>query len=148
MKKMLAAAVSMILTGVACAQAPAAPAPPATMMHASVAAGTAIEHHISELHGQLQITAGEEAQWSVVAAAMRDGAVRTDTAIDRRKVLGEGASAVDSLSAYAEIAQAHADGVKQLAVAFAALYAAMPADQQRVADTVFAHHPHKGRKSA
>lgn len=145
MKRMLAAAVAVILTGGAYAQAPN---PPAGMMNAAVAGGTAIERHIAGLHGQLQISAGEETQWAAVATAMRDGALHTDTAIDKRKVLGDGATAVQSLSAYADIAQAHADAVRQLAVAFAALYAAMPADQQRVADGVFAHHPHKGRKSA
>ena len=138
MARIAATLVSVLLMGSAYAEAP--------KMDSRQEA--AVEHHIQELRGQLQITAAEEAQWTAVATAMRDSAVQTDRAIDKRKALGERANAVDSLSAYGEIAQAHADGVKQLAVTFAALYALMPAEQQAVADTVFAHRPHKGKKAA
>ena len=107
-----------------------------------------VENHITELHGQLQITAAQEAQWNAVATAMRDSAVETDKAIGKRKLLGDKATAVDSLGSYADIAQAHADGVRKLALAFTTLYAAMPADQKMTADAVFAHRPHKGKRAA
>ena len=94
-----------------------------------------------------QITPAEETQWAAVAKTMRDSAVDTDKAIDKREALVNSASAVDNLNAYGEIAQAHADSVKRLAAVFAPLYASMSDDQKKVADAVFAHRAHEGHKT-
>jgi hypothetical protein len=106
----------------------------------------AVEKHIADLHSQLQITAAEETQWAAVAKSMRDSAIETDRAIDKREPVASSASALDNLNSYGDIAQAHADGVKRLAAAFAPLYASMSDDQKKVADAVFAHRAHPGKK--
>jgi hypothetical protein len=46
------------------------------------------------------------------------------------------------LNAYADIAQAHANGVKKLAGAFSGLYSVMSDDQKKQADEVFSHRGH------
>jgi hypothetical protein len=98
------------------------------------------------MHAKLGITPAEESQWNSVAQTMRDSAVQLDTAIDNREAIVGSATALDNLKAYGEIAEAHADGVRKLATAFAPLYAAMPDDQKKVADDVFAQRTHKKTK--
>jgi hypothetical protein len=156
MKPIVAALTSAFLISGAYAQSPSSSAAMAPASGASTAAMTksdakrdmALESHIKDLHAQLQITPAEETQWAAVAKAMRDSAIETDKAIDKRKALINSASAVDNLNAYGDIAQAHADGVKRLAAVFAPLYTAMSDEQQKAADAIFAHRPHEGKKVA
>ncbi len=147
MKILVATLASAVLAASVSAQETAPPAAPAAMSKPESRHESAVESHIRELHGQLRITSVEEAQWGVVAATMREGAIQTDEAIDKRRILGDAATAVDSLSAYAQIAQAHADGVRKLSTAFATLYSAMPAEQKQLADSVFAHRPGSGKRA-
>ena len=108
--------------------------------------GMKVDAQIRTLHAQLRITAAEETQWTAVAQAMRDSARGLDTAIDQRATRQMTASAVEDLNAYGAIAQAHADGVKQVAAAFAPLYASMSDMQKEIADETFAHRAHKAHK--
>jgi hypothetical protein len=103
-----------------------------------------VEKHIKELHAKLKITPDEESQWDAVAKVMHDNATELDQVIDKRRANISTATAIDDLNAYAEIAQAHADGVKKLSEAFSPLYASMPEDQKKVADEVFLHRAHHG----
>ncbi|HTD11781.1 MAG TPA: Spy/CpxP family protein refolding chaperone [Steroidobacteraceae bacterium] len=128
------------------AAAPTAGAPTAAMTKADAKRDAGVENHIKDLHTQLQITSAQESQWAAVAKTMRDSAIETDKAIDKREALVKSASAVDNLNAYGDIAQAHADSVKKLAAVFAPLYASMSDDQKKVADSVFAHRAHEGKK--
>ena len=80
----------------------------------------AVEKHIKELHATLKITPAEETQWNEVAQTMRENAQNLDRAIDKRDSNVANATAIDDLNAYADIAQAHANGVKKLASAFCA----------------------------
>jgi protein CpxP len=105
-----------------------------------------VEKHIKDMHAKLKITPAEESQWAAVAQTMRDSALELDKAIDKRESIVGSAPALDNLNAYGDIAQAHADGVKKLAAAFSPLYAAMPDDQKKLADDVFAHRMHKDKK--
>jgi hypothetical protein len=98
------------------------------------------------MHATLKITAAEEAQWTNVAQTMRDSAVELDSAIDKRKAMIGTATAPENLSAYGDVAQAHADGVKKLAVVFSPLYASMSDDQKKLADDEFAQRMHKHGK--
>jgi len=102
------------------------------------------EMHIKDLHTKLKITASEEALWTTVAQAMRDNITQIDKVVDKRESLIVNASAIDDLNAYADIAQAHADSVKKLAMVFGPLYEAMPEAQKKVADEVFIHRAHRG----
>jgi protein CpxP len=98
------------------------------------------------LHAKLKITPAAESQWAAVVQTMRDNANELDKVIDKREAIANNATAIDDLNAYGEIAQAHADGVKKLSTAFAPLYASMSDDQKKVADEVFAHRAHEGKK--
>ena len=108
-----------------------------------------VEQRIIGLHDKLHITAEQEAQWSTVAQVMRDNAAAIRSRVEERAAKVQGMNAVDDLKSYRLIADAHADGLKQLIPAFETLYAGMTPDQQKNADRVFgerqphAHHSHK-----
>jgi len=143
MKKFFVALAATTLVAGAFAQMPAdsnataasATAKTAEKSDAKREAGN--EKHIKDLHAKLQITVGEESLWTAVAATMRDNTKDVDRVIDKREAGVTNATAIDDLNAYAEIAQAHADSVKKLALVFAPLYAAMPDAQKKIADGVF-----------
>jgi hypothetical protein len=154
MKTLIATLISALFVTGAYAQTPA-PATPAP--HTAKAASTrseVVEARIAELHQALQITPAEESQWAEVAQAMRDEAKQMDALIEERQSQQDMMSAVDDLNDYARIAQAHADGVKQMVAVFAPLYNSMPDAQKKIADQVFHPHPkkmgmkHRGSKPA
>ncbi len=99
-----------------------------------------VDVQIADLHKKLGITAGQEAHWAQVAQVMRDNAKATAELVAAKRKNEKTMTAVEDLHAYAEIAQARADQIKKLAEAFDTLYATMPPDQQKVADTVFREH--------
>jgi protein CpxP len=114
------------------APAPAQAAPtPAKATHSSK-----VETRIKSLHAQLKITPDEEQEWSAVAQTMRDNASEMDQLVQQRTQQRTGMSAVDDMKSYEAIVQAHADEMQKLVPAFEALYAKMPAAQQKRADTV------------
>ena len=145
MKTFVAIVAATFLATAVYAQSPApAPANPsaAAMAKADTKRDLKVEQQIKNLHAQLKISPAEETQWAAVAKTMRDSAKDLDAAIDKRASSRTTATAVDDLNAYGEITQSHADAVKKLASAFAPLYAAMPDDQKKTADDVFAHRSH------
>jgi hypothetical protein len=83
-----------------------------------------------------------------LAETMRENAIDLDRAIDKREANVASATAIDDLNAYADVAQAHANGVKKLASAFSQLYSVMSDDQKKEADEVFSHGSHEGKKVA
>jgi periplasmic protein CpxP/Spy len=149
MKLIAAVVASLCMAGGALAQStsPASPAPSA-MMKADAKRDAGVESHISDLHAKLKITPAEESKWKEVATTMRENAKDMDAAIDKRESAAAGATAIDDLNSYADIAQAHANGVKKLAGAFSSLYSVMSDDQKKTADETFSHHDHAGRKVA
>lgn len=156
MKAIAAVLVSTFVFGAAVAGTPDSSAgPPAStsssgsaMVNSDAKRDAAVEKHITELHDTLKITSVEEARWEAVAATMRANAKDMDNAIDKRAANSASATAIDDLNAYAEIAQAHASGVKKLANAFSGLYATMSDDQKKQADEVFSHRGHQAGKIA
>jgi protein CpxP len=148
MNKNAVAIASLLFVSGAYAQAQAPSpnqAPP--MAKADAKRDMRVEQHIKNLHAKLKISPSEEAQWSTVANTMRENASELDKAIDRREASIKSATAVDDLSAYGDVVQAHADAVKKLSEAFSPLYAAMPDDQKRLADEIFANRQHKAGKT-
>jgi periplasmic protein CpxP/Spy len=136
-------AASLLFGTAAVAQTSAVTATGAT---ASTQADARVEQHIKQLHDQLKITSAEEQQWAVVAQTMRDNAAQIDQLITKREAR-DTMSALEDLDSYAQITQANSDGVKKLAAVFAPLYNAMPDDQKRNADKVFAEsHERHARK--
>ena len=154
MKMIVAAVVASFAFGAALAQAPepaagsTANASSAAMANADAKRDAAVEKHIKELHATLKITSAEEPQWNEVAQTMRENARDLDRAIDKRDANVANATAIDDLNAYADIAQAHANGVKKLADAFSGLYSAMSDDQKKEANEVFSHRGHEAGKIA
>jgi len=98
-----------------------------------------VEKHIADLHAKLKITPAQESEWGGVEKTMLANASEIEAAIDKREVHG---TAVDDLNAYAEVTQAHADGIKRLATAFSSLYAVLSEEQKRLADKAFVRHEH------
>lgn len=103
------------------------------------------EIRIKDLHSKLKIAPGQETQWAAVAQAMRDNAVTMEDLAEKRKADASGMNAVDDLKSYAEIAQAHADGVKNFIPAFEALYNTLSDQQKATADALFEHKHHGGK---
>ncbi|MFY9629158.1 MAG: Spy/CpxP family protein refolding chaperone [Methylocystis sp.] len=98
------------------------------------------EARIKELRGRLKITAAQEALWNSVAQIMRDNAATFRANVPDRSAQPDTSTAVDDLKAFQIIADEHASGLRKLIPAFEALYASMPAPQQKHADKVFLKH--------
>jgi protein CpxP len=97
------------------------------------------ETRIKRLHDLLKITPAQDAQWHDVAQVMLDNASSIDSAVKDRVRMTKGMTAIDDLQSYEAIVDAHAQGIKNLAIAFKPLYASMPEAQQKNADAVFGH---------
>jgi hypothetical protein len=138
------AGTTLMLSAPAFAQAPAPmtgsmPAP-AAATEAPKPHGDPLDAHIAALHENLQITAAEEKQWKALAAVMRHNAEVSRDLVNKKLENVETMTAVEDLQNYADVAEAHAQGLKRLTKAFAALYAVMPDDQKKVADEHFRTH--------
>lgn len=146
----LFASAFLVTSAYAQSPSPSAEARPshAAMMKPEAKHGMEIEKHIKDLHAKLKITPAEESQWATVAQTMRDNASELDKAIENRESAAKNASAVDDLNAYGAIVQTHADAIKKLASAFSSLYAAMPDEQKKLADEVFAQRMNGGKRMA
>jgi hypothetical protein len=149
MKSILAVVASTVFLSSAYAQSSSATPVPVTSgsVKTETVASMKVEDHIKDLHAKLKITSAEETQWTLVAQAMRKNATELDAAIDKREAGSKTATAVDDLNNYGAIAQAHADGVKELSAAFSPLYVAMSDDQKKLADELFAQRTSGVKKS-
>lgn len=96
-----------------------------------------VEKRISTLHDKLKITQDQESEWSSVAQAMRDNESTFSNLIQERRKNAESRTAIEDLNSYQQVAQAHADGIKRVADAFAPLYDKMSGEQKKNADQVF-----------
>ncbi len=108
-----------------------------------------MEAHIRSLHARLHITAAQEPQWEQVAATMRENAETIDRMVRERNAKLRTMTAVENLKTYADIADAHGDGLKKLVPAFDNLYQVMSPAQKKDADAVFrAIAEHYARRAA
>ena len=112
------------------------PASPATAALQTAPRGD-LDKRVRRLHDQLGITPEQEELWRPVATAMVDSAGAVGDAMQARFKKPQPMSAVEDIQTYQAVADAHAKGLRQLADAFAPLYAAMPAVQQKAADKLF-----------
>jgi hypothetical protein len=155
-------ALVMLATAVAMSGAFAQTAAPAaaSMSAASAPAGKAghernVEDRIAYLHAQLKITPAQETQWNAFADVMRGNGETMGKLFQQRKA-ATNVSALDDMKQYAEIAQAHADGMKKLVDAFDPLYSSFSPEQKKLADATFhqpggaegGHHHHHGKAKA
>jgi hypothetical protein len=119
---------------------------PGVVLAAKAVALDRAEARITDMHAKLKITAAQEDQWAKVAEVMRDNGKKMDALTQARFANAKTMSAVDDLKSYAEIADAHADGLKKFTPAFASLYAGMSDAQKKEADTLFRHGNRKMSK--
>jgi hypothetical protein len=133
------AAMLLLAAGLAMVPLPgrtqAPPAPSATEAQNGTLASQ-IEAQITELRKRLHITPAQQPQWDAFAQVMRENAARMEQFL-RDRPTPQKLNAVDSLRAYTALARVHAESMQQLLPAFEALYSAMAADQQRLADQAF-----------
>jgi hypothetical protein len=128
----------MILAQATTPQAPAAtgqPSAPAAAPRASRA--DRVEARIKDLHDRLKITPEQEEQWKNVAQVMRDNAAAMEPLIKARREKAKTVTAVGDLKSYAEITEAHADGLKKFIPVFESLYNSMSDEQKKNADVIF-----------
>ena len=104
-----------------------------------------VEARIMELHAKLKITPAQEELWNNVAQVMRDNAKTMEALIKARVEKASTMTAVEDLKSYGEIADAHADGLKQFIPVFEPLYVSMSDAQKKDADRLF--HPKDHKKS-
>jgi hypothetical protein len=99
------------------------------------AAADDVETRIKTLHTELHITPAQEPAWNNVAQVMRGNANRMKDL--RAKTQQQStATAVEQLNSYAEVVDAHSDGVHKFIPAFQTLYDSMSDAQKKTADSV------------
>ncbi|MGD0960174.1 MAG: Spy/CpxP family protein refolding chaperone [Methylomonas sp.] len=103
------------------------------------------EMRIKDMHAKLKITSGQEELWSKVAQVMLEDAKTMDELTQTRVEHAKTMTAVDDLKSYAEIAEAHANGIKKLTPVFADLYGSMSDTQKKEADILFREGVHKNK---
>jgi hypothetical protein len=121
--------------------APAPPPPKHTARRAAITATTSpvdrVEARITDLRAKLNITQAQESLWSKVTQVMRDNANTMDALRTGRSTRAQTMTAVDDLTSYGEIVDAHAAGLRTFIPAFAALYDSMSDSQKANADAIF-----------
>ena len=126
-------------------------ADPAQKSPAKVSKVDRTEARIQDLQARLKITPAQEDLWNKVTQVMRDNAKTMDTLSQARFEKVKTMTPVEDLKSYSEIAQAHADGLKNFIPVFEALYASMSDEQKKDADSLFRHgsgsHRHSKTKS-
>jgi periplasmic protein CpxP/Spy len=98
-----------------------------------------VEGRITHMHAKLMITQAQEDRWAKVAQVMRDNEKALEPLIMARHGKANTMTAIDDLKSYAEITDAHADGIKKFTLVFATLYDGMSDAQKKEADTLFRH---------
>lgn len=159
MKKALVLLATAVAMSGAFAQT-SAPASAPTGASASAPAAQAghernVEDRIAYLHSQLKITSAQEPQWNAFADVMRGNGQTMGQLFQQRRA-ATNVSALDDMTQYATIAQAHADGMKKLVDAFGPLYNSFSPEQKKLADATFhqggpeggRHHGKGGGKKA
>jgi hypothetical protein len=98
---------------------------------------SAVESRINELHRKLKITEAQEPQWDAVARVMRENAQEMEALQKQRASDAKSMDAVGVVKSYAQVVQAHEEGIRKFIPAFEDLYNSMSDSQKKVADTMF-----------
>lgn len=120
--------------------APAPTTAPGPRPAAKVSRADRVEARITMLHATLNITPAQEELWKNVTEVMRDNAQTMAALTKARADKATTMTAVDDLNSYAELADAHAAGLKKFVPAFEPLYASMSDAQKANANTIFRGH--------
>ncbi len=103
-----------------------------------------VEERITYLHSALKITSAQEAQWNTFADVMRANGDTMNQLYEQR-MENQNRNALDDMKQYAQISQAHADGMQKLVAAFEPLYSSLSPEQKTLADKAFRQHPAGGK---
>jgi len=151
MKKTFVVLAATLSIGSAFAQTATTTAAPATAA-SRTAAATHREQHVEQriayLHSALKITPAQETQWNAFADVMRTNNQTMTQLFQQRKQTLADRNALDDMKQYAQISQAHADGMQKLVAAFEPLYNSLSPEQKVAADKAFrehGHHPVRGK---
>jgi hypothetical protein len=106
-----------------------------------------VEARIKDMHAKLKITAAQEDQWKQVAQVMRDNENMMEPLIKNRAKNAKTMTAIEDLKTYAEITDAHAEGMKKFIPVFETLYVSMSDAQKKEADALFRHGARKTSKT-
>jgi hypothetical protein len=98
---------------------------------------SSVESRIKDLHSRLKITEAQKPQWDAVAQVMRDNAQKMVDLEKQRATDAKSMTAVEVVKSYAEVIDAHEDGMKKFIPAFEELYNSMSDSQKKVADSLF-----------
>jgi hypothetical protein len=96
-----------------------------------------VETRIRDLHSKLGITPAQEDRWNALAQVMRENAQNLDSIEQTRLDNASRMTAVEDVRSYSELADAHAQGLKNFVPAFQALYDSLSPAQQKNADQMF-----------
>jgi hypothetical protein len=97
----------------------------------------AVEARIRDLHKRLHITAAQRPQWDNLTQVMRTNAQAMVDLQKQRAADVNSMSAVDVVKSYAQVIDAHEDGMKKFIPPFEALYNTMSDAQKKTADSLF-----------
>jgi hypothetical protein len=97
----------------------------------------AVEARIKDLHKRLHITAAQKPQWDNLTQVMRENAQAMVDLQKQRAADANSMSAVDVVKSYAQVIDAHEDGMKKFIPPFEALYNGMSDAQKKTADSLF-----------
>jgi len=137
MARAMAAAAIVATTAIVAVPAATAAVPAPAVAANNASEQARIEARIKDMHAKLKITAAEEDQWAKVADVMRDNAQKMDELNSARLANANTMNAVDDLTSYGEVVDAHASEIKKFAAAFSPLYASMSDAQKAEADALF-----------
>ena len=96
-----------------------------------------VEQRLAKLHDALGITPAEESLWQQFAQVTRSNTQDMSRVFATRTATLNTMSASDNLQSMADAAAVHARNMQRLVAAFQPLYAAMPPQQQQMADSAF-----------
>lgn len=96
-----------------------------------------VEARITELHQKLRITAAQEPEFKTFADVMRTNVTGMGNMARQRWEARKTMNAIDDLRSYEDMAQAHADHVRELVRAFQPLYDKLSPEQKKAADVAF-----------
>ena len=99
------------------------------------AADAQVERRIADLHRRLHITPAQEPQFAAFAQQMRANAQEM-AALRQQLSQNPHMNAVESLHAYAQLAEAHAQALNRLVPPFQAFYDSLSDPQKRTADAL------------
>ena len=145
MKMFAMVTLALLTTGPVLAQtAPPAAAPAATSAPKAASGPTGgstivarVDKRIARMHERLKITPAQETAWKAFAQVMLANVTATDDAYRQRSTTLATMSAPENMANFAQIEQARAQGIQNLATTFQTLYSDLSDDQKKIADAMF-----------